>query len=419
VEPAQNAKPGPPCLVENTGRPAPSHFISAAILTLLVAGIYGRIGWGMFAGSEDYRLHVDFARSFYESGHPPVPHFLFHALTAALFVAHIAPNLVRAGRFVVVGCYVVIPVLTYALLWLIFKGSRWNRPWVLFCAGLVTLLAQPITLAHAYAIGYFWPETYQIPTATLLKPFALLGFACTAWCLSRSGVTSRRFVVLFAIVTVAGALSKPSFAICVVPAAALVAAYRLVRRLPVSVRALVWGLYGPTIVVLGWQFYVTHGAYATGQYHDSIEWAPLRFMSYWATGLLGKFLLTIAFPLTVTLLYWREARGDAVLQLAWSCFLFGAFDSYMLAERIHWSAGNLTWSGNITAYLLLAVSVVFWLRMISEAPSGRWLRQRTTVCGLVLVLHVASGARLDWTYLSHYGCPIDYRHAELVCPTSR
>jgi hypothetical protein len=399
--------------------PTSAHIISAALLTLLVAGIYGTIAWGMFAGSQDYRDHVDFARRFYESGRPTVPHFLFHALTVALFVSHMAPNLTRAGRFVVVGCYVAIPLLTYGLLWLIFKGSRLGRPQLLFLSGLAMLLAQPITLAHAYTLGYFWPEPYQIPTSTLLKPFALLGFACTVWCLSRPGIAGKGFVVLFAIATIAGALSKPSFAICVAPAAALVAAYRLANRLPFSPGALAWGLYVPTIAVLAWQYYVTHWAFAPDGYQDSIEWAPFRFMSYWATGLLAKFLLTIALPLTVTVFYWHEAREDVMLQLAWLCFLFGAFYSYMLAERIHWSHGNLTWSGNITAFLLLAASVVFWLRRIAEVASGRWLQQRTAVCGMVLALHVISGARLDWIYLKHYGCPTDFRRAELVCTTTR
>lgn len=391
-------------------RPTRSHLVSATALSLLIAGIYGRIAWGMFLGNDDYRVHVDLARRFYESSRPMAPHFLFHAVTAALFAAHIACNLEQAGRFVLLACYASIAILTYGLLWLIFKGSRLGRPPILFLAGLATLVAEPITRSHAYAIGYFWPEPYQIPTLTLLKPFALVGFACTVWCLSRSGITSKRFVSLFALTMIAGTLSKPSFAICLVPATALIAAYRLVQRLPVSPGALFWGLYLPGIMVLAWQFYVMHSAYGT--YRDSFEWAPLRFMSYWATGLPRKFLLSVAFPVAVTLLYWREAREDAVLQLAWTCFLFGTGYSYLLAERIHWRSGNFTWSGHITAFLLVAGCVVFWLRRVFEGS-----RQRTATCGLVLALHVISGARLNWIYLTHYGCPIDFRHAELVCTT--
>jgi hypothetical protein len=391
------------------------HVAAAAVLATLVAGVYGRIAWGMFIGSDDFYSHIALAGQFYNTGRPPVPHFLFHGLVAALYASQLASSLVAAGRFWMVVCYVAIPLIMYGILRIEFKNSFAGGPLVLFAVALATLVAQPITLAQAYALGYFWPEPYQIPTSTLLKPFALAGFWLTFWYLTHRRIHPL-LTALFALTTVAGALSKPSFMICILPAATIFGLYRLYRRLPISTSGLLLGLYLPGAAVLAWQFYSTYlGPKVGGAYHDAIDWAPLKFMSYWATGLLAKFLLSIAFPLAVALLYWKEARRDALLQLSWLTFLFGTFYSYMIAERVYWGAGNFVWSGYITDFLLIVGSAVFWLRQVSLKPSSGWLRCAAILCGAVLLLHTVSGVRMDWLYLTHYGCPLNFRDAKFAC----
>ena len=391
-------------------RPTAGHLVAATILSLLVAGLYGAISSRVFVNSSDYADHLTFAQNLYWSGRPPVPHFLFHALVAALYAVGLARSFAAAGQDVIVSCYVAIPVLLYGFLWILFRNSRIGHPSILFLAGLATLLAQPITLNHAYAVGFFWPEPYHSPTFIMLKPFAVAGLACTAWYVSHSSRVNMRFAAGFALATVAGSLSKPSFLICMVPAVTVLALYRLARKLPVSVVGLLVGLYLPAAAVLGWQVWATYSGHGTAEYQDRVEWAPFKFMSYWAGHLVSKFVLSIAFPLTVTVVFWRQARQDAILQLSWLCFLCGAFYTYTLAEAIHWRAGNFTWSGDITAFTLLVGSVVFWLRQISLQPAGKWSAQWAFwICGAVLVLHAISGARIDWFYLWHRGCAPNYQ----------
>src|SRR5579871_648702 len=392
------------------------HFAAAFLLTILIAVIYGRIAWGMFIGSNDFYSHIALAGQFYNTGRPPVPHFLFHGLTAGLYALHFASSLVAAGRFWMIACYVAIPLIIYGILRIEFKNSFVDRPLILFAVALAALVAQPITMAQAYALGYFWPEPYQIPTSTLLKPFALAGFWLTFWYLTRRDRMNPFLTTFFALTTVAGALSKPSYMISILPAATLFGLYRLHRGLPVSTKGLLLGLYLPGAAVLAWQFYSTYvGQKVAGTYHDSIDWAPFKFMSYWATGLLSKFLLSIAFPLAVAVVYWKQARRDALLQLSWLTFLFGSFYSYMIAERVYWGAGNFVWSGYITDFLLIVGSVVFWLRQISLKPSSGWPRLGAVLCGAVLLIHTVSGIRMDWLYLTHYGCPLNFRDAKFAC----
>lgn len=397
-------------------KPSAGHVAAAAALTLIITAIYGIIAWGMLTGSPDFRAHIKYAKVLNETGQPPIPHFLLQALIVALFRIHLAPSLVSAGGLVLLGAYALLALTMYGLLWRLFRESPWGRPLFLFLAALAILLAQPISLSHAYQLGYFWPEPYAIPTSTLLKPFALAGFACAAWYVSRRCQPGLRLVALFALATAAGALSKPSFLICIAPAAVLLAAYRLARRLPICPAGLLAGLYLPAAVVLGWQFYQTYSGHgAPAAYHDTIGWAPLKFMNHYTTGLFSKFLLSILFPLVVAVTYWRRAARDVILQLAWLCFIFGAFYSYMLVEKTHWAAGNFTWSGCIGAFILFVGSAVFWLRQFSYGLPSGWRRWRVVVCGALLALHAICGIRMDWLYLTHYGCPEDYAAAQFAC----
>ena len=107
----------------------------------------------MFTGSPDYRAHLGIAKGLDETGRPGVPHFLFHALIAALFANHLAPSLTFAGRLVVVVCYILTSLTMFLLLWAVFRNSRIGRPWILFLAGLATRLAHRFVRRLPYSFA--------------------------------------------------------------------------------------------------------------------------------------------------------------------------------------------------------------------------------------------------------------------------
>ena len=378
------------------------HLTAAALVATFVAAVYGSIATGLFARSDDFRSHLTVALHLYETARPIAPHFLFHGITAVVYAVLPGPSIFVAGALVIVAAYCLMGGVTYGVYWRAFRHSRLAAPWMIAVVSVATLMAQPITTAEAYTIGYLWPEPYHSPTFTMLKPFALAGFAATAWFLTQRPAAGAGRGMLFALITLAGALTKPSFAICVLPAAALMMAWRLWQRLPLSTWALIGGLYAPAGAVLAWQFLAAFsGAGGDEMYQDSVSWAPLKFMSHWATGLSVKFAASTLFPLTVAMLYWPTARRDTLLQLAWLCFGFGALYSYAVVETDHWAAGNFVWSGYISLFTLFVATTIFWLRQ-AALSDGRWPLTRARVCGAVLALHVVSGVRLAWLYLREY-----------------
>jgi len=378
------------------------HLTAAALVATLVAAVCGSIATGLFAGSSDFRSHLTVALHLYETARPIAPHFLYHGLTAVVYAVQPGPSIFVAGAVVIVAAYWLTGAVTYAIYWRVFRQSRLAVPWVIAVISVATLMAQPITTVHTYTIGYLWPDPYHSPTFTMLKPFALAGFAGTVWFLTRHQAAGAGPGVLFALVTLASALTKPSFVICALPSTALMMAWRLWRRLPLSSWALIGGLYAPAGAVLAWQFLAAFsGAGGDEMYQDSVSWAPLKFMSHWATGLPAKFAASTLFPLTVAAVYWPTARRDTLLQFAWLCFGFGAVYSYAVVETDHWAAGNFVWSGYITLFTLFVATTIFWLRQVASSE-GRW-SMRARVCGAVFALHVMSGLRLTWLYLREYG----------------
>jgi hypothetical protein len=378
------------------------HLTAAALVSLLVAAVSGSIATGLFARSDDFRSHLTVALHLYETARPIAPHFLFHGITAVVYAVLPGPSIFVAGAVVIVAAYCVTGGVTYAIYWRALRHSRLAAPWLIAVTTVATLMAQPITAVQTYTIGYLWSEPYHSPTFTMLKPFTLAGFAGTAWFLTHRQASGAGLGVLFALVTLASALTKPSFVICVLPAAALMMAWRLWQRLPLSSWSLIGGLYAPAGAVLAWQFLAAFsGAGGDEMYQDSVSWAPLKFMSHWATGLAAKFAASTLFPLTVMALYWPTARRDTLLQFAWLCFGFGAVYSYAVVETDHWAAGNFVWSGYITLFTLFVATTIFWLRQTALSDE-RWPLTRALACGAVLALHVLSGVRLAWLYLREY-----------------
>jgi hypothetical protein len=191
-------------------------------------------------------------------------------------------------------------------------------------------------------------------------------------------------------VVVLALLAKPNHVIALLPALALLTLYRLRRHEAVDWRLLL-GIALPAAVVLGVQYAATYGRAEQG----SILFAPFVVRDFQAprATLLPGLALSILFPLAVGGLYFRTARRNTALVLAWLAFLVGAFYTYFLAEGgymlTHWNFG---WSGQVTLFVLFVASAQHLIGQLPPAAGkitalpGRW-----TLCALAFGLHLLGG----------------------------
>jgi hypothetical protein len=184
---------------------------------------------------------------------------------------------------------------------------------------------------------------------------------------------------------VLSAVSKPNYMLAVVPALALLAAVRALRR-----RTLDWwlvaaiGATGLGAVLLMQRFYGDAGV--------QVVWAPLaavRTLAPVDITLALKLLASIAFPAAAVFAWPRLVAHDIPLAVAWTALGVALAQGYLLAEAgLRIDHGNLLAGGSMAAFVLLvATARAVLAHDTSQTPVRTWL-----VWG-VLMLQVVGGWR--------------------------
>ncbi|MET0551984.1 MAG: hypothetical protein ABW221_03030 [Vicinamibacteria bacterium] len=361
-------------------RALPPWFALAAAAAALTAPA---LRAAVYQGVSDFKWHAGAARAWAEGGPLPTPHFLFQALVIAL--SPLLPALDWTGRAVAiaVACKAAQAVVTAALLeGAVPLARRPARFAVASGLALALLVATPVTwpswAARNLYHGYVGTAVYHNPTMLLLAPLAIALWWAAARALEGTPVS----VAALALLTIAGALAKPSHLIALLPAAAVLTLAFLRSGRPPAWKTLLAALALPAVLALGWQFAFHFGG------GGGLAWAPLQAMRYRDASLLGRFLLSVLFPLAALAAFPRMLRSRA-LALALAAFGFGTAYAYLLVESDFVSARNFSWSAQ-SALLVLFVAVTRALLEVAraEAPGDR---ARLALCAAALAAHVACG----------------------------
>lgn len=266
---------------------------------------------------------------------------------------------------------------TFLALMLFFFTKRElpnGKTWLYIALPLGIMLAAPVFLLapidRLLYFGYIGINSSHNPTIIALKPFAILIFFITADNLHEKN-HSLALGLLTAGAALFSTLAKPSFIICLLPAAGIFAItlMALGRKINLPFLYLFIGL--PAALVLAYQFLATYNSDEIG-----IIFSPLTVMRNSSGWLQVKFILSIWFPLLTSCFYHRELRASTSMLLAWLTFAFGASYSYLLAEG-GWRIfhGNFVWSGEISNFVLFAAATFFFFKQRGQTdPSQKWKR---------------------------------------------
>ena len=197
--------------------------------------------------------------------------------------------------------------------------SLWQMVSIVLGINVAAPVALFSFLEHQLYFGYVGIISYHNPTIILLRPLALLQFIYALRCF-KSAPLSKINILAAALISLLATFTKPNFAICLLPALALIASYKMIRKEAVNLGLLVLGFLIPMIFMLVWQFWVT---YQSGD-STRVIFSPMGVISTYSGYLLPKFFLSILFPIAVTTLYWKQASSQfaADLCLADFCFRF-------------------------------------------------------------------------------------------------
>src|SRR5262249_42004739 len=149
-------------------------------------------------------------------------------------------------------------------------------------------------------------------------PFALLLFFLGGRALQEPTLARCALVGLSMALCV---LAKPNYVLAYGPCLALafLVAYFLRAKVDRSGRlSLISGpalMFGPTVFLLAWQFATAFGDNSPQK--ASVILAPFAVWSLYSPNILASILLSITFPLVVTICYARESLKDREMLLAW------------------------------------------------------------------------------------------------------
>jgi hypothetical protein len=180
------------------------------------------------------------------------------------------------------------------------------------------------------------------------------------------------------------------------PALGIILVYRLARKQYVNLTALLFGIGLPAGLMLAWQFLITY----YGDEGSSIRFLPFAVMEASSGYLAPKLFLSILFPLSVLISYFKQVLKDTRMALAWLVFAFGILYTYLFAETgQRFLDGNFGWSGEIALVLLFAVSTLFWLENSTKRESYQWWLYAAWSLHVLFGLIYYSFCVLNYSYL--------------------
>lgn len=369
----------------------PTAFASALAVLVLAPIVFRLAGTG-----NDYIGHRNLAVEFKNHLALYHPHFLLQALVVA--VDFVLPG--DMERAVVVTVLLAYAATAATVFRVVLRHTSSTA--VALALTLALLLASSAAFLfpldrHLY-YGYVPANVFHSPTMVILKPLALVSFGyATAALWPKEGKNPRTWIAC-ALLTLACALAKPSYTVCILPVLAIVAAKRMVFRSQIDWRLVILGFLLPATAILVLQYNRTFG---DDQIADTIPgakhilFAPLAVMKLRSSWLAVKLLLSLLFPLSVLAINFRRAKENSALMLAWVLFAVGAGIAYLLAESgPRMPHGNMLWSAQIAIFILFVQSAAhvaaYFGGALITAPPGE--RRRAVASLGCLLLHTAFGS---------------------------
>ena len=343
----------------------------------------------------DHLWHQDYAARWYMQGvlDPPLPHLGYHVLLIASKIVLPQVDWRWLGMGAMLAIYAVLAVIVYTYLLRSFQAVKTLTRWLTAGLTIVVLYLAPINIltlgGENLYFGYIAANTYHNPTSILLKPIAVAQFLLALYLLAHNRIPLWMLGAAFAL-SIVGAFVKPNYALAMLPALALITLWRMIHHQPVEWRAILFGYGIINALVLLLQYTVVAGS------RGQIYIAPLesiRFTEPSDLAIVLKFPLSIAFPALVAFTNWKAARRSLPLGFAWLAFFVSLLHYYLLNEPEHPYAGNFWWGAQTCLFILIMVSVRFWisnLRWDTLAAQAHSLPS-LSLGGLTLFLHAVCG----------------------------
>ena len=256
-------------------------------------------------------------------------------------------------------------------------------------------------------LGVFTPNPFHNATYLAARLFAILAFAWFVKLLGRyeegwSRETARDYVG-FGLTLLVATMTKPSFTLVMVSAAAVIMAYRLIaNKFKTIVPTLQLGLaFVPTLVDLLYQY---RGVFVPKEGAEGgVGFCLGEVWVQYSGNVLLSVALAVGFPLLVLILNTKDCKKNSLLRFSWQFYLVAFLEAFFLYEKgFRKFDFNFSWGYMYGIFFVHFVALAILLKKTLIKPEDKkqvallclqWLAFAAhLVCGLIYFKSIFAGA---------------------------
>jgi len=322
----------------------------AIFLTLIAGFIFAII---LFQKQPDLYDHVLLSQRLIK-GDLHYANFLYYLVVALL--SFFQPNLI----FLQISAIVVLTssvVFKYLLSLSFLRNDNLNHDrnslnqYVWFALFLSIASNFPVNISATWYLGQFPPNLWHNSTTIFLMPFALLLFFDALKYLNQPSLS---LIIKMSVWVIIGALIKPSFLFPFLPVFFLLlfSSFRFTSNFWRGLIPLFFGALG--IAWVGIYNFITN-TYNEG---GGVKIAPFKVWSNWSEFIPLSILVSLLFPLALSILNWNNLKDKLAFRFAWFLMIVSMLVYSLFAEKgSNWIvvASNFSWQLIVSNFILFLV----------------------------------------------------------------
>lgn len=379
------------------GRPRSIHWYGSLVAVALLVSVPIFIRLTSPGATSDILRHAELSESMVRNG-AWVSYSIWYLLVQVMTFGTNDPVALHVASVALLSALVAV----HAVLVFFFSRRALGAPALAWMIAAASTLVMPIlnpAEPDDIFMGQISPNVWHNSTNILAAPVALVLFAAAVAFLRRPGYSS---AFLLAMLALASVLTKPNYALALLPVLTVVGALVLWRQRVQWRRALAMAgiVLGPVLLLLALQYFLVFSESGVRRTSNAVR--PFEVWAAHSVNIPLSLVLSLVGPLAVLVAIDAARRRSVAMVLAWTTVAVSIAQFALLAE-VHAdnsvsTHANWSWGAHLAMMVLFVVSLVEFVRTLREPAPGHPWRQRATwrrvavvIAGAVMALHVVSG----------------------------
>jgi hypothetical protein len=271
-----------------------------------------------------------------------------------------------------------------------------NRSFLIACALMfITPIINWWSYWNRIYLGQISATIWHNPTTILNIPFAILLFYFSMKALKSFKI--KPFILVSLLIFLCG-ITKPNYLLAFIPVFFVIICYHFFikkRDALISKKEFITILAIIFIPFLLLSFY-QYISLNKGSSSFGIIIAPLRVWSLYTPSILMSLLLSLAFPISFTLVYFHQIRNNPKVIFSWLVLIVALFQMALFAQAgPGFGDGNFFWGSYIALFILFLTCISCFIK---QPINKKWV-----FVMIIFLLHVISGLIYYFKILMGFG----------------